>query len=550
MADVIVVGSGGAGLAAALSAAVAGGDVLVLDRAPVFGGTTAISGGGMWLPNNPFEVEAGAGDSPEEVMTYLRAMSNGLVEERLLEAFVEQAPRAVDFLRQETAIHLLPTYSSDYQSQLPGGRESGVSATTGERSRPGRSVAVGLFEGSRLGKLRERLRVPSEHGGMWPALEDEFGSSTGTDVMFRASDVIRERRAKGILARGAALVAVLMEAAIRRGARLELDCRARHLVRDDRGRVTGVVVEREGREQTLTARLGVVLATGGIEWNQALWTSAIATPLDGPLTPPSNEGDGFLMAAEAGARMANFREFGVWWMPAIGIPGESYDGRPRLRSATGTGGAPGAIAVNRRGRRFGSELMNYNDMGKLMTDFDPHSYEFVNYPAWVVLDRERRKEPLLAYEYDPESLVSDAWLFEAPTLRKLAEKIGVDPVGLGEQVREFNRHAERGEDPVFGRGSRNGWEGSPKPRPLETTGPYYAYRWRVGCYGTKCGPVINEHGQVTGYDGRPIPGLYAAGNAAAGVFGPAYPGRGGTLGPGVTFGYVAGRHAASEPVPA
>src|SRR5262249_38652750 len=154
---------GGAGLAAALSAAVSGGEVRVVERAPVFGGTTAISGGGMWLPNNPFEVEGGAGDSPQEGMTYLRSMTNGLVEERLLEAFVEQAPRAVDFLRQETAIQLLPTYSSDYQSQLPGGRETGVSVT-GERMRPGRSVAVGLFEGSRLGELRGRLRMPSEHG--------------------------------------------------------------------------------------------------------------------------------------------------------------------------------------------------------------------------------------------------------------------------------------------------------------------------------------------------------------------------------------------------
>jgi len=542
-ADVIVVGSGGAGLSAALAAALGGASVAILERAPVFGGTTAISGGGMWMPNNPFEVADGAGDSPEEVLTYLRAMTKGLVDERLLTAFIEQGPRALQFLQEETAIQLLPTYSSDYQSQLPGGR-TGLTPGS-DRKVAGRSVAVGLFEGSRLGDLQPRLRQPSEHGGMWPALENEFASSASLDVMYRASEVVKERRVKGILARGAALVSLLLEAALKNGARLHLDCRARRLVRDGRGRVTGVVVERGGREETQTARLGIVLATGGIEWNPDLWRAAIGTPLDGPLTPPSNEGDGYVMAAEVGARMANFREFGVWWMPAIQIPGETYDGKPRLRSATGTGGAPGAIAVNRRGRRFGSELMNYNDMGKLMTDFDPHSYEFINYPAWVVLDRERRREPLISYEYDPESLVSDSWLTEAPTLRRLAEKIGVDPSGLEEQVREFNRHAERGEDPAFGRGSRNGWESMQTPRPLEATGPYYAYRWSVGCYGTKCGPVINEHAQVLDNRGQPIAGLYAAGNAAAGVFGPAYPGRGGTLGPGVTFGYVAGKHLTS-----
>jgi 3-oxosteroid 1-dehydrogenase len=544
-ADVIVLGSGGAGLSAALSAGLGGADVLVLERAPVFGGTTAISGGGMWMPNNPFEVVAEAKDSPEEVMTYLRAMTKGLVDERLLATFVEQAPRAVEFLQKETAIQLLPTYSSDYQSQLPGGRTIQPGPPDAPNI-PGRSIAVGLFEGARLGDLQAKLRKPSEHGGMWPALENEFASSATLDVMYRASDVIKERREKGILARGAALVSVLLEAALCKGARLELGCRARHLLRDGSGRVTGVIVERDGKQETVTASVGVVLATGGIEWNQALWRSAIATPLDGPLTPPSNEGDGYVMAAELGARMANFREFGVWWMPAIRIPGETYDGKPRLRSATGAGGAAGAIAVNRRGRRFGSELMNYNDMGKLMTDFDPHSYEFVNYPAWVVFDRERRKEPLVSYEYDPESLVSDSWLTEAPTLRKLAEGIGVDPLGLEEEVREFNRHAERGEDPVFGRGSRNGWESTQKPRPLEPSGPYYAYRWSVGCYGTKCGPVINQHAQVIDNQGHPIPGLYASGNAAAGVFGPAYPGRGGTLAPAVTFGYVGGRHMTSQ----
>jgi 3-oxosteroid 1-dehydrogenase len=538
-AEVVVLGSGGAGLSAALAAATRGADVLVLEKAAVFGGTTAISGGGMWMPGNCFEAEDAAQDTPEEVLTYLRAMTKGLVEERLLEAFVEQAPRAVEFLRAETAIQLLPTYSPDYQSQLPGGRTNVVPGS--DQRRAGRSIAVGLYDGARLGAHRDALRRPSQHGGMWPALESDFEAGRTFDMMFKPTDVIKERIEKGILARGAALVSVLLEAALGRGVRLELGCRARRLVGDGSGRVSGVVVEREGREEVVDATLGVVLATGGIEWNRSLWTSLIGTPLDGPLTPPSNEGDGYLMAAAVGARMANFREFGVWWMPAIQIPGETYDGRPRLRTATGAGGAPGAIAVNRRGRRFGSELMNYNDMGKLMTDFDPHSYEFANYPAWVVLDREARGSPPVTYEFEPERLVTESWVTEAPTLRRLAERIGVDPIGLEEQLREFNRYAEAGEDPVFGRGSRNGWESMQRVRPLDSRGPYFAYRWRVGCYGTKCGPVINEHAEVTDHRGEPIPGLYAAGNAAAGVFGPAYPGRGGTLGPAVTFGYLAGR---------
>lgn len=538
-ADVLVVGSGGAGLAAALSAAVGGASVIVLERAPVFGGTTAVSGGGMWLPGNRFEQEQGEPDPPEEIRTYLRALTHGLVSESVLDSYIAHAADAFDFLERETDATLLPTFTPDYQSQLPGGRTSYDDGNS-KPTRVGRSVAVGLYDSARLGEHKELLRKPSKHGGMWPAIEGESatGSAEGQEV--NTLDVIRERRAKGILARGAALVSLLLEAGLAKGVKLELNCRAVRLLQNENGRVTGVVVEREGREVRFEARSGVVLASGGFEWNSTLWKSFIGTPLDGPLTPPGNEGDGQLMAARAGARLANFGNFGVWWMPAVQIPGEEYDGRPRLRTATNLGGRPGAIAVNRRGRRFGSEPMNYNDQGKLLTAFDPHAYDFVNYPAFVVMDADSRETFDLGYEYDSSPLINDSWMSEGTTLRELAGKLGVDAGGLEAQVAEFNHDAETGKDTVFGRGWRNGWESRPI-RPLSTSGPYYGFQWKVGCYGTKCGPVTDERGQVVAVDGRPIPGLFAAGNAAAGIFGPAYPGRGGTLGPAVTFGYLAGR---------
>lgn len=531
LTDVVVVGSGGAGLVAALSAASRGARVTVLERAPVFGGTTAISGGGMWLPGNSAGAALGFEDSPEEVRTYLDRVTFGRVAGQVLDAFVEQGPRVHEFLAEHTNVVLDGTHVADYLTDLPGAKPAG------------RQIATGLYDVAQLGEWGPLVRRGPRPGGI--AFVTQYEKETIGDF----SDLARERIETGVLGRGCALVAGLMEANLERGVELLNNARVVGLATAG-GRVTGVQVARDGHEETYGATQGVVLASGGFEWNRTMWQGLVGVPFDGALSPPYDEGDGLRAAARVGAQLGNIDQ--VWWMPALAIPGETYDGQPRLRSAAHRG-LPGSIIVNRRGRRYGNESMNYNDFGKLQVAFDPHAYDFVNAPSFQVFDQAHLdRYPLL--DWDRETPTD--WLVSAPTLRALGEKIGVDPDGLEEQVREFNRHAEEGRDPEFHRGEV-GWErkvysweryrvddpfgpSNPTLAPLAKP-PFHAFQVRIGCFGTKGGTVIDEHAAVVDFDDRPIPGLYAAGNVTAGVFGPAYPGGGSTLGPAVTFGYIAGQ---------
>jgi succinate dehydrogenase/fumarate reductase flavoprotein subunit len=349
--------------------------------------------------------------------------------------------------------------------------------------------------------------------------------------------------ATGIVLRGCALVGGLLEACLRRGVRLSALTRARELILDG-GRVTGVRAERDGALVDFPARQGVVLASGGFEWNRELWDALLQIPWDGPASPPNNEGDALIMASRAGARLANLNR--AWFTPARDL-GETYEGHPLIRIGM-YGSAPGEILVNRSGRRFVNEALNYNDIGMPMTAMDPQSYEFANHPTFAITDR-RYKDKIASF--DAQTLSGDRrtpeGVTEAPTVRELAARLGIDPDGLQAQVEEFNRYAVDGADPVFHRGETP-WELYIQPRsdlPNRAIAPildppFIGYNVRAGVFGTKGGPVIDENAQVVAMDGTPIPGLFGAGNAVASIFGAAYPGGGATLGPGVTLGYVAG----------
>jgi succinate dehydrogenase/fumarate reductase flavoprotein subunit len=391
-------------------------------------------------------------------------------------------------------------------------------------------------------------------GGTPPILHSEnekngWGVAPG-EFDVNLAERAAERRRTGITGRGNALMGSLLEACLASGVTLVANVRATAL-RESGGAVTGVEAEREGVAESYEARRGVLLASGGFEWNEMLVKSFIGVGIEAPLSPPFNDGDALKMASRAGARLAQTGT--AWWVPSVTIGGETVDGRPSHRLFPMAKGLPGAIGVNRYGRRFANEALNYNDYGHEMRAFDSHAYEFPNLPAWVILDREHRERyPLdtLTRHHDDNS-AERRLIYSAPTLRELAERIEVDADGLEAQVREFNRHAEDGEDPVFHRGE-SAWEtyradpqyANPALRPLGA-GPYSAYRQRLGCFGTKGGPAIDEHARVLDLDDRPIPGLFAAGNASACVFGPSYPGGGATLGAGVVFGSIAGEAATS-----
>ena len=520
--DVVVVGSGAAGMMAALRSAIGGATVTVLEVSDVFGGTTAVSGGGMWLPRTRIAKDAGVKDSREQVKAYLSYLTEGVTAEAVIDRFIDTAPVIIDFLERETGLALyVDRERPDYQTSFPGALEFG------------RLVAPKLYELSRLGDLLPLLRQPDwearfsgnrANGGMEAVTQQEIGVFEAAGDPLGWVDLARERAQKGIVPRGCALIAAMLEVVAARGARLVNNARARELVIED-GRVTGVVAEVDGERKTFRAASGVVLAGGGFEWNERLWNGLVRVPGIKPLSPPNNRGDNLLLAQQAGAQLALLEQ--VWW-------------------SVNAGGQPGQIVVNRSGSRFINECLTYNDYGKVLAYFDPHTYDFPNIPAYVISNR-----PLKLADTDINALgsqvanVDDA---EAPTLRELAEKIGVDADGLEATVAEFDIHAARGEDPAFHRGvaAWDRWRkfdstlANPALAPIGTTGPFYAQRVQARCFGTKGGPVIDEQARIVDFDGNPIPGLYGAGNGVASPFGLAYPGGGGTIGPAITFGYLAG----------
>jgi succinate dehydrogenase/fumarate reductase flavoprotein subunit len=535
--DVVVVGSGGAGLTAALVAAHAGRRVTVVERSDRLGGTTAISGGGIWIPDNRFMHEQGLQDSPEDAATYLHRLTLGAGDEELITAFVEASVAALDFLSEHTAVPFLGTSTPDYQPALPG-------------ARAGRNVAVGLYDASRLGAYQALLRLPPWPGG-WPPLthpELEVASwglrADTTELHALAS----ERREDGIVARGAALVGGLVESCLEAGVTFVTSTRVTGLVDTD-ARVSGVVFDGPDGTLQLDAHLGVVLASGGFEWSPDLVEGFLGVPMNAPLSPPDNTGDGLLMAMRAGARLGAMSE--AWWMPSVDVPGAEYDGAPFYRMSVGRA-FPGMIIVNAGGRRFVDESLNYNDMPHAMQAFDPGTFSYPNLPAHVVFDAAFRvKYPLLNYWEVFGEGDGAGWLVEGATIGELADRAGIARDGLEAQVREFNADATIGRDPAFGRGrsALAAYRGdddyaNPTLGPLGE-GPYYAYELRLGCLGTKGGPVTDRNGQVRRLDGSTVPGLWAAGNVAASMFGKSYPGAGGTLGPALAFGYAAGKSVAA-----
>jgi len=529
--DVAVVGSGAAALAAAVSAAVAGAKVVLVERSDKFGGTTAVSGGVAWVPNNPHMADVGATDSREDALTYLRRLSLDRTEDRLLEAFVDHGPEAVRFLEAQTPLRFVALRYPDYHPEFPGGK------------RGGRSLDPALLDSHQLGSLAQAVR-PSPHVPGPISIAD---TEAGIDLL--DFTVIAERLKQGLLAGGNALVAALLKGCADHGVELRREARARQL-HVQRGAVVGLAVEQGGRLVQIGARRGVVLASGGFEWNAGLCREFLRGPLEAAASPPFNEGDGLTMAMEVGAALGNMSE--AWWMPLCRIPGEEYGGRDMYRITLKERTLPGSLIVNRAGQRFVNEAHNYNDIGRAFHSFDPVAFDFPNVPAWLVFDHGyKSRYPLITmFPEDP----IPPWLPQAPSLRALAESQGIDPDGLEAAVRRFNDGAARGEDPDFHRGRSvydhyNGdssRDGALRTLGALTTPPFYALRMYAGTLGTKGGPRTNERAQVLHVRGEVIPGLYAAGNVMAGITGLAYGGAGGTIGPALTFGYIAGSTAARD----
>jgi len=536
--DVVVLGTGAAGLTAGLAAASSGASVGLFEKSARVGGTTALSGGVVWLPDNKYARQAGISDSRDEALTYLRSLSNGTMREEMIAAFVDGVGELVDWLEEETPVRLkLVARYPDYHPERPGGKPGGGRSLEPELTS---LDAIGEWAGSLAGQPR-RLYI------------GEIPSGGGTGVI--PDDVFAGRKARNLEGLGRGLVAGLLQGCLEREIVPEVGARAAGLLVES-GRVAGVHIERpEGGPRTVRARNAVVLATGGFEWDADLARTFLRGPIDHPPGVSANTGDGLKMAMKIGVQLGNMRE--AWWVPVIAPPGAVSPGGGQLavlllRERT----LPGTIMVNRTGRRFTNEAASYNALGPAFHAFEVSQFRYANIPAWLILDG----QCVTKYGCFGTKPGGNApgWMTRARSLTALADALGLPGSELTATVARWNDQVRRGHDGDFGRGQSiyDGWCGDQTHygTPQATLGeisspPFYAVRVYPSVLGTKGGPQTNPDGQVLDLNGELIAGLFAVGNVMAAPTGMAYGGAGGTLGPAMVFGYRAGRHAAM-PVPA
>ncbi|MCX2954712.1 FAD-dependent oxidoreductase [Lentzea sp. NEAU-D7] len=511
MVEVVVLGSGAAGLAAALAARAAGAEVTLAEATSTVGGTTALSSGAVWIPGNHVDVRGPAVDSVEQARLHLESLAVGDISRVLLESYLVNAPLVAQRLEATTALRWQPLPYPDCHRELPGGMGRGV-----------RSLEpLPLVVPSSVSAL---VRSPLPWRPPLTVTEMVTGAAT--------PELVRERSRTGTLVGGQAMVAALLHAALEAGVDVRTSTRVTDWSPD------GVVVDGGKRR-----RARVVVATGGFERDPALVRTFLRAPVRGLIGAPGSRGDGLRLAMAAGAALGTMSE--AWWCPALRVPGDEIDGEPVYRMLFAERARPGVIMVDRRGRRFTNEAQNYNDVGRAMHGFSAQDFRFEADPSWMVFDAEvRDRYPIVSMRPgDPEP----RWLLRASTTAGLADLMGVPPETFVDTVDRFNASAQAGSDPEFGRG-RGEYDsagGEFTLRPLSEP-PYYAVAVHAGLGGTKGGPRTDERGRVVHVDGSVVPGLYAAGNAAASPFGMAYPGTGTTLGQALTFGDSAGRAAATD----
>lgn len=531
--DAIILGSGAAGLTAAFTAADGGATVAVFEKNDLLGGTSAWSGGHVWIANNPYSKGQNVSDSEEEAITYLRSLGRGVLDDDLALTYIRRGPEMLQFLdaRADTEFFVTEGFP-DYHPANPGGKPEG-----------GRTVEVPLFSFEELGEWKDKVTTSPYLAPYLTMSETPLGATVPQPP---SPGEIERRNAHNERGSGQGLVGRLLRACLKAGVQLFLEHRAHELIVED-GRVVGVSFHTPDGEKTVCARRGVVLATGGFEWNEELKRTFLRGALTHPVSIPSNEGDGLIMSMKVGADLQNMRE--AWWSPVGMLPERINRMNRMMINADRT--RPRSIMINRKGRRFTNEAASYNAIGGAFHQEDVTSFEYANLPCWLVFDEEYFRR----FGSIGKALGSEEprWLISGPTLKGLAEKLNVPADELTRTVARWNEHVAQGSDPDFHRGesAHDLWWGDPYAKgtiegtigPIDTP-PYYALPLTIGSLGTKGGPKVDVQARVIDLDGNVIEGLYAAGNVSSPT-GMAYTGAGGTLGPAMTFGYIAGKGAAT-----
>lgn len=553
--DLLVIGSGAAGMSAGLRGRHLGHEVLILEGSDQWGGSTAISGGVVWMPNNPGMNAKGIADSREDSLRYLRHITRKQVPDDRIVAFVDESQRVLQWLHEETHLQLdaLEQYA-DYYPEAPGGKPGG------------RSMEPVPFDATRIGKhfLTQRRPHPQSQ------VMGKFGITARVGHGMLVNDLRMKLRVLWLFFRwalrafkrrgqprdtrlcaGNALTARLRLSLLDHDVPLWLDAKVTELVTEG-GRITGVVVQHEGGAKRIGARQGVVVASGGFERNQAMREKYQRTPVDTEWNAGNihNVGEGIEMGIAAGAAIDQMDK--AWWTPVTRIPKSDKAWVLVIEKSL-----PGSIFINRYGRRFCNEAAPYEDVVRAMYDGDAVPV------CWMIFDAEFRRlypvGPCAPGYAQPDRMLSrrlrEGFLKKGETLGELASALQVDPVALQDTISRFNAMSRIGEDKDFGRGRSvsDRYYGDPRVSPNPTMralmlGPFYAIPVFPGDLGTKGGLVTDPSARVLDTAGNAIAGLYAAGNASSAVMGPTYPGAGGTIGPALVFGCLAAEAAAADAV--
>ncbi|MCA9577195.1 MAG: FAD-dependent oxidoreductase [Polyangiales bacterium] len=559
--DLVVMGSGAAGLAAAIRAHDLGAEVLLVEKSDLFGGNTAMSGGVCWVANNPQIAKKGIPDSDEEALAYLKHITKGEVATDRLETYLRESKRMLSWFEGNTHLRFdaLEKYT-DYYPEAPGGKPGG------------RSMDPVVFDGALLGPDLMKLRKPhpqSQIIGKFGITARQAQAALGlgfTTMAFMAWQLFlyfmryfkRKKWGRDTkLCAGNALCGRLLLSLRDRGVTTWLESGVDELVMED-GRVVGAVISHEGKRVRVRTRQGVMLAAGGFSRNPEMRAKYQRKPITTEWTAgaPDNVGDGIRLGMDAGGTVELMDE--AWWTPTSLVPRNASAWVLVVEKSL-----PHGLFVNQAGERFTNEAAPYIDVVNGM--YDDAAKTGHEAPRWFhVFDADYRKSsitgPIAPGKVMPDSQVprklkDGAYLYKANTLAELAAKIDVPAETLAATITRFNGNAVKGEDPDYGRGisAQDRYYGDPnvKPNcclgPVEK-GPFYAVQIYPGDLGTKGGLVIDNHGRVLNAARQPIPGLFASGNTTASVMGRTYPGAGGTIGPALTFGFLAAEAAKEDSV--
>ncbi|MEV6645458.1 3-oxosteroid 1-dehydrogenase [Amycolatopsis sp. NPDC051371] len=540
--DVVVVGSGAAGMTAALAAAKAGLSVVVLEKAACFGGSTARSGGGVWLPGNHALRAAGIDEPPERAREYLASIVGDVVPAVRRDTFLAHGPEVLKFVCDHTPLKFrwVRNYS-DYHPEAPGGRSGG------------RSVEPMAFDGKLLGDDLAHLEPPysapplgvpiTQADYRWLSLLARHPRGVVRMLSLGVQWLAGRVRGQRLLSMGQALAAGLRVGLTRAGVDVRLNTPLVDLhIEDDR--VTGVVTS----EGVVGARRGVILASGGFEQNLEMREKYQRAPIgtDWTVGAAANTGDGITAGLKLGAALDLMDD--AWWGPSLPLTGGPW-------FALAERSRPRCIMVDARGERFVNESAPYVEAVHAMYGEGDGPGEHI--PTWLVFDQ-RYKDRYMFTGVGPRQPLPGRWFkagiaVKSGSLEGLAAKMDVSPEGLSATVERFNGFAAKGVDEDFQRGvsKYDHYYGDPRNKPNPSLGPldkapYYAVKIVPGDLGTKGGLRTDEQARVLREDGSVVPGLYAAGNVSAAVMGRTYAGPGATIGPAMVFGYLAATRVARD----